>query len=56
MKKLLALLRVFGMIAVLFGSGVAMTGCERDNGMEDAAEEVEDAADDTGDEIENAFD
>jgi hypothetical protein len=56
MKKLLAMLRVFGMVAVLFGSGFALTGCERNNGMEDAAEDVEDAAEDTGDEIEDALD
>lgn len=56
MKKVFALLRVFGMLAVLFGAGVAMTGCERDSGMEDAAEEVEEAAEDTGDEIEEAVD
>lgn len=56
MKKLLAMLRVLGMVAVLFGAGFALTGCERDNGVEDAAEEVEDTAEDAGDEIEDAVD
>jgi len=56
MKKLLAMLRVFGMLAVLSGAGFALTGCESDNGIEDAAEEVEDTAEDAGDEIEDAVD
>lgn len=37
-------------------SGFALTGCEEDSALEDAAEGVDDAVDDTGDAIDDTVD
>ena len=51
--KYIAVLKKISMIAA-FGGFCTLAGCERESGLEEAADEVGDAIEDAADEIEDA--